>query len=56
MNTTEYIQTMAWLQGLTGLLERMQVYRDAESQMILQEWIKERQETRSVFVNFILYL
>ncbi|XP_073476405.1 5'-nucleotidase domain-containing protein 3 [Aquarana catesbeiana] len=48
MNTTEYIQTMAWLQGLTGLLERMQVYRDAESQMILQEWIKERQETRDM--------
>ncbi|XP_072255111.1 5'-nucleotidase domain-containing protein 3 [Pyxicephalus adspersus] len=48
MNTSEYIQTMAWLQSLTGLLERMQIYRDAESQMILQDWIKERQELRDM--------
>ncbi|KAM8972900.1 5'-nucleotidase domain-containing protein 3 isoform 1-T1 [Pelodytes ibericus] len=48
MNTSEYIQNMAWLQGLTGLLERMQVYRDAESQMILQDWIKERKEMRDL--------
>ncbi|XP_053319528.1 5'-nucleotidase domain-containing protein 3 [Spea bombifrons] len=48
MNRAEYIQTMAWLQGLTGLLERMQVYRDAESQMILDEWIKERREMRDM--------
>ncbi|XP_066447526.1 5'-nucleotidase domain-containing protein 3 [Eleutherodactylus coqui] len=48
MNTSEYIQTMAWLQGLTGLLERMQVYRDAESQMLLRDWIKERQEMRDM--------
>ncbi|XP_075712785.1 5'-nucleotidase domain-containing protein 3 [Rhinoderma darwinii] len=48
MNTSQYIQTMAWLQGLTGLLERMQVYRDAESQMVLLDWIKERQETRDM--------
>ncbi|XP_056430510.1 5'-nucleotidase domain-containing protein 3 [Hyla sarda] len=46
MNTSQYIQTMAWLQGLTGLLERMQVYRDPESQMVLHDWIKERQELR----------
>ncbi|KAM9312769.1 5'-nucleotidase domain-containing protein 3 [Gastrophryne carolinensis] len=48
MNTAEYIQAMAWLQGLTGLLERMQVYRDAESQMVLHDWIKERQEIRDM--------
>ncbi|XP_018107823.1 5'-nucleotidase domain-containing protein 3-like isoform X2 [Xenopus laevis] len=48
MNTSHYIKTMAWLQGLTGLLERMQVYRDAESQMVLQDWIKERQEMRDL--------
>ncbi|XP_069829638.1 5'-nucleotidase domain-containing protein 3 [Dendropsophus ebraccatus] len=48
MNTSQYIQTMAWLQGLTGLLERMQVYRDAESQMVLRDWIKERQEMRDM--------
>ncbi|KAG8534996.1 hypothetical protein GDO81_029742, partial [Engystomops pustulosus] len=46
MNTSEYIETMAWLQGLTGLLERMQVYRDAESQMLLRDWIRERQQMR----------
>lgn len=48
MNTPQYFQTMAWLQGLTGLLERMQVYRDAESQMLLRDWIKERQEIRDM--------
>ncbi|KAM3927011.1 5'-nucleotidase domain-containing protein 3 [Leptodactylus fuscus] len=48
MNTSQYIQTMAWLQGLTGLLERMQVYRDAESQIVLNDWIKERQEMRDM--------
>ncbi|KAE8615131.1 hypothetical protein XENTR_v10008417 [Xenopus tropicalis] len=48
MNTSHYITTVTWLQGLTGLLERMQVYRDAESQMVLQDWIKERQEMRDL--------
>ncbi|XP_075065393.1 5'-nucleotidase domain-containing protein 3 [Mixophyes fleayi] len=48
MNNSQYIENMAWLQGLTGLLERMQVYRDAESQMLLRDWIKERQELRDM--------
>ncbi|KAM4675231.1 5'-nucleotidase domain-containing protein 3 [Discoglossus pictus] len=48
MNTAQYIQTMAWLQGLTGLLERMQIYRDAESQMVLQDWMNERQDMRDL--------
>ncbi|XP_078530976.1 5'-nucleotidase domain-containing protein 3 isoform X1 [Lissotriton helveticus] len=48
MNTEQYIENMTWLQGLTGLLERMQVYRDAESQMVLQDWIKERQRMREI--------
>ncbi|CAH2277536.1 5 -nucleotidase domain-containing 3 [Pelobates cultripes] len=48
MNTAEYIETMAWLQGLTGLLERMQVYRDAESQMVLHDWINERKHMRDL--------
>lgn len=26
MNTEQYVQTMAWLQTLTGLLEQMQVW------------------------------
>uniref|UniRef100_A0A8C4SHB9 5'-nucleotidase domain containing 3 n=1 Tax=Erpetoichthys calabaricus TaxID=27687 RepID=A0A8C4SHB9_ERPCA len=51
MNTKEFVDTMTWLQGLTGLLERMQVYRDAESQMVLREWIKEREGMRSKTKN-----
>ncbi|XP_038635945.1 5'-nucleotidase domain-containing protein 3 isoform X2 [Scyliorhinus canicula] len=46
MNTEQYSQVVVWLQGLTGLLERMQIYDDAESRMVLQEWIKERNELR----------
>ncbi|XP_029062099.1 5'-nucleotidase domain-containing protein 3 isoform X2 [Monodon monoceros] len=48
MNTEQYIQTMTWLQTLTGLLEQMQVHRDAESQLVLQEWKKERKEMREM--------
>ncbi|GCB79703.1 5'-nucleotidase domain-containing protein 3 [Scyliorhinus torazame] len=48
MNTEQYSQVVVWLQGLTGLLERMQVYEDAESRMVLQEWIKERNELREM--------
>ncbi|KAJ7414802.1 5'-nucleotidase domain-containing protein 3 [Willisornis vidua] len=47
MNTEKYIQTMTWLQTLTGLLEHMQVHRDPDSQMILEEWKKERKELRT---------
>ncbi|XP_043943783.1 5'-nucleotidase domain-containing protein 3 isoform X2 [Protopterus annectens] len=46
MNMENYTYAMTWMQALTGLLERMQVYRDAESQMVLLEWIKERQDLR----------
>ncbi|XP_071584486.1 5'-nucleotidase domain-containing protein 3 [Heliangelus exortis] len=52
MNTEKYIQTMTWLQTLTGLLEHMQVYRDPDSQMILEEWKKERKEMREMNRNF----
>uniref|UniRef100_A0A4W3I258 5'-nucleotidase domain containing 3 n=1 Tax=Callorhinchus milii TaxID=7868 RepID=A0A4W3I258_CALMI len=48
MNTKEYSRVLLWLQGLTGLLERMQVYADPESQMVLQEWNKERRELREM--------
>nr|XP_033807638.1 5'-nucleotidase domain-containing protein 3 isoform X2 [Geotrypetes seraphini] len=51
MNTEKYIRILTWLQGLTGLLERMQIYRDAESQMVLQEWIKERKALRIMARN-----
>uniref|UniRef100_A0A8C0TCT8 5'-nucleotidase domain containing 3 n=1 Tax=Canis lupus familiaris TaxID=9615 RepID=A0A8C0TCT8_CANLF len=52
MNTEQYIQTMTWLQTLTGLLEQMQVHRDVESQLVLQEWKKERKEMRDMTKNF----
>ncbi|MGH0115674.1 UNVERIFIED_CONTAM: hypothetical protein FKN15_037997 [Acipenser sinensis] len=55
MNTEEYVHLMTWLQGLTGLLERMQVHRDAESQMVLKQWIQEREvmrlRTKNIFNN-----
>lgn len=47
MNTEEYIHTMSWLQGLTGLVERMQVYRDPASHAVVQQWIEEREDIRS---------
>uniref|UniRef100_A0A8C8W6Q1 Uncharacterized protein n=1 Tax=Peromyscus maniculatus bairdii TaxID=230844 RepID=A0A8C8W6Q1_PERMB len=52
MNMEQYFQTMNWLQTLTGLLEQMQVHRDAESQLILQEWKKERKEMREMTKSF----
>ncbi|MBN3275595.1 NT5D2 protein, partial [Polyodon spathula] len=51
VNTEQYLHTLTWLQALTGLLERMQVHQDAESQTILLEWRKERHELRSVTKN-----
>lgn len=47
MNTEEYVHTMTWLQSLTNLLEQMQVHRDAASQSVIQQWIKEREDLRS---------
>uniref|UniRef100_A0A8C4MRB1 5'-nucleotidase domain containing 3 n=1 Tax=Equus asinus asinus TaxID=83772 RepID=A0A8C4MRB1_EQUAS len=52
MNTEQYVQTMTWLQTLTGLLEQIQVHRDAESQLVLQEWKKERKEMREMTKSF----
>lgn len=46
MNTEEYVHTMTWLQALTGLLEQMQVHQDPASQMVIQQWINEREEMR----------
>ncbi|XP_068800531.1 5'-nucleotidase domain-containing protein 3 isoform X5 [Struthio camelus] len=48
MNTERYIQAMTWLQTLTGLLEHMQVHRDPDSQLILEEWKKERKDMRKL--------
>ncbi|XP_029553128.1 5'-nucleotidase domain-containing protein 3 isoform X2 [Salmo trutta] len=46
MNTEQYVHLMTWLQGLTGLIEHMQVHRDPASQAVVQEWIKEREAMR----------
>ncbi|XP_060784197.1 5'-nucleotidase domain-containing protein 3 isoform X2 [Neoarius graeffei] len=51
MNTEEYVHTMTWLQSLTNLLEQMQVHRDAASQSVIQQWIKEREDMRSQAKN-----
>uniref|UniRef100_A0ACB8FMK7 5'-nucleotidase domain-containing protein 3 n=1 Tax=Sphaerodactylus townsendi TaxID=933632 RepID=A0ACB8FMK7_9SAUR len=52
MNKQQYIHTMTWLQTLTGLLEHMQVHRDPDSQLILEDWKKERKEMRELTRNF----
>ncbi|XP_071984691.1 5'-nucleotidase domain-containing protein 2 [Engystomops pustulosus] len=51
INTEQYMHSLTWQQALTGLLERMQSYQDAESKQVLTEWMKERQELRSVTKN-----
>lgn len=51
VNTEQYSQSLTWLQALTGLLERMQVHRDSQSQEILRDWLKERQELRAITKN-----
>uniref|UniRef100_A0A4W3ICX4 5'-nucleotidase domain containing 2 n=1 Tax=Callorhinchus milii TaxID=7868 RepID=A0A4W3ICX4_CALMI len=51
INTEQYTHSVTWLQALTGLLERLQVHHDAESQLVLGEWIKERRELMSLTKN-----
>ncbi|XP_063150317.1 5'-nucleotidase domain-containing protein 2-like isoform X2 [Candoia aspera] len=51
VNTEQYSQALTWLQALTGLLERMQMFKDPESQQVLQDWMKERQELRALTKN-----
>ncbi|KAG8129921.1 hypothetical protein E2320_016576 [Naja naja] len=51
VNTEQYSQALTWLQALTGLLERMQMFQDSESQQVLQDWMKERQELRALTKN-----
>nr|XP_057932079.1 5'-nucleotidase domain-containing protein 3 isoform X2 [Doryrhamphus excisus]XP_057932080.1 5'-nucleotidase domain-containing protein 3 isoform X2 [Doryrhamphus excisus]XP_057932081.1 5'-nucleotidase domain-containing protein 3 isoform X2 [Doryrhamphus excisus] len=46
MNTEQYAHMMSWMQALTGLIEEMQVYRDAASQSVVEEWIREREAMR----------
>lgn len=42
------MHSLTWQQALTGLLERMQTYQDAESRQVLAAWMKERQELRCI--------
>ncbi|KAM3872064.1 5'-nucleotidase domain-containing protein 2 [Diretmus argenteus] len=51
VSTAQYSLSLTWLQALTGLLERMQMHRDAESKQVLQEWLKEREEVRAMTKN-----
>uniref|UniRef100_A0A8C4QL87 5'-nucleotidase domain containing 2 n=1 Tax=Eptatretus burgeri TaxID=7764 RepID=A0A8C4QL87_EPTBU len=51
INGPQYSYTLTWLQSLTGILERMQMYRSAEAQEVLLEWVKERQELRAQTKN-----
>uniref|UniRef100_UPI00398F1EC4 5'-nucleotidase domain-containing protein 2-like isoform X1 n=1 Tax=Pristiophorus japonicus TaxID=55135 RepID=UPI00398F1EC4 len=51
INTEQFTHGLTWLQALTGLLERLQVYQDAESKQVLHEWLKERQELMSLTKN-----
>ncbi|XP_006169375.1 5'-nucleotidase domain-containing protein 2 isoform X1 [Tupaia chinensis] len=48
INTEQYMHSLTWQQALTGLLERMQTYQDAESRQVLAAWMKERQELRCI--------
>ncbi|XP_075689896.1 5'-nucleotidase domain-containing protein 2 isoform X2 [Rhinoderma darwinii] len=51
INTEQYMHSLTWQQALTGLLERMQTNKDADSKHVLMEWMKERQELRSITKN-----
>ncbi|XP_039269537.2 5'-nucleotidase domain-containing protein 3-like [Styela clava] len=42
MNSKEFGRSVIWVQTLEKLLERMQLYRDAESRMLLRDWLNER--------------
>ncbi|XP_078477727.1 5'-nucleotidase domain-containing protein 3-like [Lampetra planeri] len=48
INSAEYTRQLTWLQALTGLIDRMQVYRSPECLEVVQEWDRERQELRTV--------
>ncbi|KAJ1095337.1 hypothetical protein NDU88_000502 [Pleurodeles waltl] len=51
VNTEQYTHSLTWLQALTGLVERMQMFKDAECQQVLEDWKKERLELRAVTKN-----
>nr|XP_002130381.1 5'-nucleotidase domain-containing protein 3 [Ciona intestinalis] len=47
MNSRVFGHSVIWLQTLERLLERMQIYRDAESQQLVREWLNERNELKT---------
>ncbi|XP_061530585.1 5'-nucleotidase domain-containing protein 2 [Phycodurus eques] len=51
VSTDRYALSLTWLQALTGLMERLQMHRDPNSQQVLDEWQKEREELRVMTKN-----
>ncbi|XP_054628426.1 5'-nucleotidase domain-containing protein 2 [Dunckerocampus dactyliophorus] len=51
VSTERYALSLTWLQALTGLMERLQMHRDAESKQVFEEWQKEREELRVMTKN-----
>nr|CAB3264464.1 5'-nucleotidase domain-containing protein 3 [Phallusia mammillata] len=48
INSEMFGKSVLWLQTLERLLERMQIYRDAESQQLVRQWLAERNQLKSV--------
>lgn len=46
MNSEEFGTSVLWVQTLEKLLERMQIYRDAESRMLIRDWLEERDDLK----------
>ncbi|KAM9752670.1 5'-nucleotidase domain-containing protein 2 [Menidia menidia] len=51
VSTHRYAVNLTWLQALTGLMERLQTHRDADSKDVFLEWQKEREELRVMTKN-----
>nr|XP_046251901.1 5'-nucleotidase domain-containing protein 2 [Scatophagus argus] len=51
VRTDRYALNLTWLQALTGLIERLQTHKDAESKQVFQEWQNEREELRAMIKN-----
>ncbi|XP_061840360.1 5'-nucleotidase domain-containing protein 2 [Nerophis lumbriciformis] len=51
VSTERYALSLTWLQALTGLMERLQIHRDAGSKQVFDEWQQEREELRVMTKN-----
>lgn len=51
INSKVYKESVRWLSALEGLIETMQDQEMAESQEVIKEWVKERQELRVITKN-----